>query len=360
LSRFVDPVEIRGREIGPGHPCLIIAEAGVNHDGDVDKARRLIDAAKQAGSDVVKFQAFRTEELVTSASEKALYQQETTGSGGRQSDMLRALELTATEHHELKQYCDEVGIMYLCTPYDQGSVDMLDEMDVPAFKIASTDSTNIPLLRYMASKGRPVILSSGMTTMSELDAAVEALQNFGCREKIILLHCTSAYPAPRDQSNLRVLSTFLDHYNIPVGFSDHTQGVDVSVLAVAAGASVIEKHLTLDKAAVGPDHRASLEPDELGRLVAGIRDAEGILGDGVKTISPAESANKKVMQKGLVARHRIEAGAVVTEADLTSKRPALGLPPAAIEWVAGCRAKVEIHPDEPITGDLLYRPGEDE
>jgi N-acetylneuraminate synthase len=349
-------VRIGKRLVGPGHPCLIIAEAGVNHNGDVELAHRLIDEAKAAGADVVKFQAFRTDELVTPSSMKAQYQAETTGAGGSQSDMLRALELSPQEHAGLKRHCDEADINYMCTPYDEASVDLLDELDVEAFKVASTDATNIPLLRYIATKGRPVILSSGMTTIDELDQAVEALVTHGVEDKLIVLHCTAAYPAPKDESNLRVLSSIQQRYELPAGFSDHTQGIDVPVLAVAAGACVLEKHFTLDRGAVGPDHRASLEPDDLRRLVEHVRDAERVLGDGVKVISEAEMVNKAVLQKGLVARRMIRAGQVIELSDVTSKRPATGLPPGAIDWVVGSVAVSDIGADTPITSDLLRKP----
>lgn len=349
----MQPVLIQDHPVGPGHPCLIIAEAGLNHDGDVERGRKLIDLAREAGADIVKFQAFRTDLLVTSASTRVEYRLEASAPEADRADMLRSLELTEEEYAELKRHCDDVGITFMCTPYDRPSVDMLERLDVAAYKVASTDTTNIPFLRYLASKGRPVILSSGMTTLDELDSAVATLREGGCFRRLVVLHCTSVYPAPKGESNLRLLASLAERYNLPIGFSDHTEGLEAPVLAVAAGACVIEKHFTLDKKAAGPDHSASLEPDELALLVERIREAEVILGDDAKVISPAEKANKRAMQKGLVARRPIRAGSTIAAEDVTTKRPAIGLPPAAIDWVVGAVAKVDIRPDAPITEDAV-------
>lgn len=346
---MIQPVRISNRLVGPGRPCFIIAEAGVNHNGDMRLAHRLIDAAAKAGADAVKFQSFVTEELITPEAPKAGYQVETTGEPDSQYKMLKALELSADQQAELKAHCEQVGILYLCTPYENMSIDMLDRMDIAAFKIASTDTTNIPFLRYVASKGRPVILSTGMSTLGEVEQAVNTLCAAGLDDKVIILHCTSEYPAPVGEANLRAILTMQQAFHCPVGFSDHTPGVDVSPWAVAVGACLIEKHFTLDRNMVGPDHRASLEPDHLLALVRAVRDVEAALGDGVKRPMPSELANKPLMQKSLVARHNIRAGDTITSDDLTCKRPGFGLAPSWFDRIVGKRAAMDIPKDGVLT-----------
>lgn len=342
-------VRINQRVVGVGHPCFIIAEAGVNHNGDIDLAHRLIDAAAEAGADAVKFQSFVTEELITPEAPKAGYQVETTGEPGSQYKMLKPLELSADEQAELKAHCEQVGILYLCTPYENTSVDMLDRMDVVAFKIASTDITNIPFLRYIAEKGRPVILSTGMSTLGEVEQAVNTLRAKGLDGKIVMLHCTAEYPAPVSETNLRAILTMQLAFGCPVGFSDHTPGIGASPWAVAVGACMIEKHFTLDRNMVGPDHRASLEPDELANLVRTVRDVEAALGDGVKQPMPSELPNKPLMQKSLVARRHIRAGETIGSDALTCKRPGFGLLPSWFDRVVGKRAAVDIPKDGILT-----------
>lgn len=335
-------ISIAGHKIGPGQPCFIIAEAGVNHNGDLDSALRLIDAAADAGADAVKFQSFITEELIIPGAPKADYQVEATGEAGSQYKMLKALELSADEQAVLKYHCEELGILYFCTPYENTSVNMLDRMGVAAFKIASTDTTNIPFLRHVASKGRPVILSTGMSTLGEVEQGVNALREGGLEGKIILMHCTSEYPAPIREINLRAIATLQQAFACPTGLSDHTLGIGASPWAVAIGACVIEKHFTLDRSVAGPDHRASLEPGELAELVRTIRDVELALGDGIKRPMPSEVGNKPRMQKSLVACRHIAVGEVITAQDLTTKRPGSGLPPAWFDRVVGKRAAVDI------------------
>jgi len=342
-------IEIAGRRVGVGHPCFIIAEAGVNHNGDMHLAHRLIDAATEAGADAVKFQSFVTEELLTPEAPKAGYQVETTGEPGSQYKMLKALELSANEQAELKAHCEQIGILYLCTPYENTSVDMLDRIGVAAFKIASTDTTNIPFLRYIATKWRPVILSTGMSTLGEVEQAVDTLRAGGLDGKILILHCTSEYPAPISEVNLRAILTLQQAFGCPVGFSDHTPGIGASPWAVAIGACAIEKHFTLDRNMVGPDHRASLEPDELAALVRTVRDVEAALGDGLKRPMPSEIRNKPIMQKSLVAKRTIRAGETITAEDLACKRPGFGLAPSWFERVVGKRAIVDIPKDGLLT-----------
>jgi N,N'-diacetyllegionaminate synthase len=345
---MIQPVCIGNRLVGPGQPCFIIAEAGVNHNGDMHLAHRLIDAAAEASADAVKFQSFATEELITPEAPKAGYQIETTGGPGNQYKMLKALELSADQQAELKAHCEQVGILYLCTPYENTSVDVLDRMDVVAFKIASTDTTNIPFLRHVASKGRPVILSTGMSTLGEVERAVNTLHAGGL-DKIVLLHCTSEYPAPVREANLRAILTMKQAFHCPVGFSDHTPGIGASPWAVAAGACVIEKHFTLDRNMAGPDHRASLEADELSALVRTVRDVEAALGDGIKRPMPSELSNKPLMQKSLIARRNIPAGDTIVSDDLTCKRPGFGLAPSWFDRIVGKRAAVDIPKDGFLT-----------
>ena len=345
---MIKPVKIHNKLIGPGHPCFIVAEAGVNHNGDVGIAHQLIDTAVRAGADAIKFQSFITEDLITPEAQKAAYQLKATGVGGTQYEMLKGLELSSQDHSELKKHCEQKDIVYLCTPYESKSVDMLDSLDVSAFKIASTDTNNIPFLRYVASKGRPVILSTGMTNLGEVENALDALKIGGLAGDIIIMHCTSEYPAPVKDSNLKVINTLRQAFQCPVGFSDHTTGVDVSAWAVAIGASAIEKHFTMDRGMEGPDHKASMEPDELVALVQAIRSVEIALGDGIKHPMPSEILNRKHMRKSVVANRDIEAGEVVLERDLVCKRPGIGLEPFWMEKIVGKKTKKNIQRDELI------------
>ncbi len=335
-------IKIADKWIGTDYPCFIIAEAGINHNGDIFIAHQLIDAAVKTGADAIKFQSFVTDEVVTNEAPKAEYQVKTTGKAGSQYEMLKALELTACQQRELKDHCERAGIMYLCTPYDRISVDMLDAMDIAAFKIASTDATNIPFLRYVAKKGRPVLLSTGMSTLSEVELAINTLNENGLNGKIILLQCTSEYPSPINEANLKVVQTMQKAFACPVGFSDHTISIGVSPWAVILGACIIEKHFTLDRTMDGPDHRASLEPDEFKSLVQTVRNVESALGDGIKRLMPSEISNKKLMQKSLVAARTINAGEILCYEDLTCKRPANGLSPSCIDILVGKRVVKEI------------------
>ena len=342
-------VQLGERVVGEEAPVFVIAEAGVNHNGDVRLALELVEAAVRAGADAVKFQAFVTDELVTPEAEKAAYQVATTGSPGSQREMLKALELNPEAHRTLYARCQERGISYLCTPYDEPSVEMLDQLGVLAFKIGSTDSTNVPLLRFVAARSRPVFLSTGMSTMAEVETAVGTLKRGGLDGRIALLQCTTGYPAPVRDANLRAMSTMREAFACPVGFSDHTDGIEVSVWAVAAGACVIEKHLTLNRTMKGPEHQASLEPSEFAALVQAVRRAEEALGTGAKQPMPSERANMKLVRKGLVARRRITAGAVLTAEDLTCRRPANGLSPAWFDRAVGQVAAVDLAPGEALT-----------
>jgi len=350
---MIQPVKIKDFVIGPGNPCFIIAEVGVNHNGDMKLAHKLIDAAVEAGADAVKFQSFVTEDLVTPGAKKARYQVETTGQNGGQLVMLKKLELSKGQQKELKTHCDEAGILYLCTPYEEKSADLLENIGVAAYKIASTDITNIPFLRYIARKGIPVILSTGMSSLGEVEEAVNELKLHGLDGKIIILQCTSEYPAPVNEINLRAMKTMELAFGCPVGFSDHTPGVGASPWAVAAGACVVEKHFTLDSNMQGPDHRASIEPKELSELVKTVRDVERALGDGIKRPMPSELPNKTRMQKSLVATRSISTGEIIQEADLTCKRPGNGLPPKWLDRVVGKKAAKQIQKEEMLELDSI-------
>ncbi len=324
----------------------IIAEAGVNHNGSLDLACRLVDAAKAAGADCVKFQTFRSENLVSHSARKAAYQQDTTGSGS-QINMLKKLELSYHEFLELKAYCDKVGISFLSTPFDLESIDFLNSIDMPFWKIPSGEVTNLPYLLALARTGKPVVMSTGMCEMAEIRAAVDLLQENGTKE-IRLLHCNTEYPTPYEDVNLRAMQTMRDAFGLEVGYSDHTRGIEVPVAAVALGATIIEKHFTLDRNMEGPDHRASLEPDELAAMVSAIRHIEKALGSGDKAPSPSEMKNINVARKSIVAQKEIKAGEMFTEENITVKRPGTGISPMKWFEVLGAKAPRDFHEDELI------------
>ncbi|HEY0366982.1 MAG TPA: N-acetylneuraminate synthase [Pyrinomonadaceae bacterium] len=330
-------VQIGNKLIGPGQPVFVIAEAGVNHNGDLKVARALIDVAVEARADAVKFQTFRADRLATADAPKAEYQLRTTGNEEAQFEMLRRLELSADAHRELQSYCHERGMIFLSTPFDEEAVDLLDELGVPAFKISSGDLTNSPLLEYVASKGKPVILSTGMSELSELIEAVSGLNTAGC-ETPILLHCVSNYPADPAEVNLRAMQTMRAAFDVPVGFSDHTEGMDISLAAVALGACVIEKHFTLDRTLPGPDHRASLEPAELRELVRSIRRVETALGSGRKVPTATEVETAKVARRSLVAARDIPPGTILERKMVVMRRPGTGMLPAMLDKLLGRQA----------------------
>ncbi len=348
-----DFVRIKDFKVGRKKPCFIIAEAGVNHNGDIKTAFKLIDAAKLAGVDAVKFQSFKAEALVTPHSKKAEYQLKTTDGDNSQLSMLKKLELSQSEHSRLKKYCADKGILYLCTPYEYESADMLECLGVDAYKIASTDTSNIPFLRYLAQKDIPVLLSTGMSCLGDVERSVNELKTYGLAGKIIILQCTSEYPAPLEDINLLTMKTMEAAFNCPVGFSDHTPGLGASPWAVAAGSCVIEKHFTLDKNMTGPDHKASINPKEMEQLVRSIRNVELALGDGIKRIMPSELKNKYKMQKSLVAAHKISAGQTIKQGDITCKRPGTGLSPKWFDKVVGKQAVKDIERDDVLTLDLI-------
>ena len=345
-------IKIGGRRVGAGEPCFIIAEAGVNHNGRLEMARRLVDIAVQAGADAVKFQTFKAEEVVTKNADKAAYQKETTGTQESQYEMIKKLELSEEKHVKLKGYADEQNILFLSTPYDKPSVDFLSQLGVTAFKISSADITNHPFLAYVAAKKLPIILSTGMSTLGEIEEALEVIANSG-NNQVILLHCNFNYPARVEDVNLRAMVTLKQAFGFPVGYSDHTLGLEVSLAAVALGADMIEKHFTLDRNLLGPDHRASLEPAELKEMVASIRNVERALGSPVKRPSGEEVQNRAISRRSLVATTDIAAGATITRDMIGIKRPGTGIPPKYLELIVGSKAKSSIRQDELITWDMI-------
>jgi len=326
------------RVVGAGHPAFVIAEAGVNHNGNLDLAFQLVDAAIAAGADAVKFQTFIASELLTAEAAKAEYQKTTTGERESQLEMIKRLELSFGDFRKLKIYCDDQGITFLSTPFDFKSVDFLEGLGVVAFKISSGDLTNDPLLRYVAPKGRPVILSTGMSDMDEVREALAVLHG----ADVILLQCVTNYPAAAEDINLRAMLSMQSAFDVNVGYSDHTLGIEVPLAAVALGACVIEKHFTLDKNFAGPDHRASLEPQEFKAMVEGIRKVEASLGNGQKVPSATEASNAAVARRSIVAARDISAGTVITPADVAFKRPGTGLPPRMADQVLGKTARVDV------------------
>jgi N-acetylneuraminate synthase/N,N'-diacetyllegionaminate synthase len=345
-------IQIGTRRIGSKEPVFIIAEAGVNHNGDLDLARQLVDVAAESGADAVKFQTFRAEELVTPTAAKAKYQIETTGAEESQFDMIKRLELSAEAHRELIARCGQRGILFLSSPFDFESADLLEDLGVPAYKIPSGEITNWPFLEHIASKKKPVILSTGMSNLEEVKQAVAVLRGAGCSE-LAVLHCTSNYPAPPASVNLRAMRTLATALGTPVGFSDHTMGIEVALGAAALGASVIEKHFTLDRSLPGPDHRASLNPGELESMVRGIRAVQSALGNGDKEPALAEREVRDVARRSIVARCTIPAGAAIAREMLAFKRPGTGIPPSEYKQLIERRAARTIPANTVIQlGDL--------
>jgi len=351
-------IRIRGRQIGHDAPVFVVAEAGVNHNGSVDNAIALVRAAHDARADAVKFQSFDPGEVVRGTASKARYQQQTTGAGN-QIEMLNGLRLSEREFEAVAEESRRLGIMFLCTPFDAGSVEMLLRLKVPAFKVSSTDITNFPFLRQMAGTGLPMIVSTGASTLAETLVAKSVLEGSGAAGKVAFLHCCSEYPAPVDQTNLLAIGTMRDALRCPVGYSDHTAGIGVAPYAAALGACIIEKHLTLDVNLPGPDHAASLEPRQFADMVAEIRIAESARGDGNKVPMPCEIENRQVIRRALTARRHVSEGEVFTSDNVAIKRPAQGLPPDLFDRVLGSRARRSLQPDEAIEfADVEWKNGQ--
>jgi N,N'-diacetyllegionaminate synthase len=328
---------------------LIIAEAGVNHNGDMALAKKLIAAAADAGADLVKFQTFIASNLVSKSAPKAEYQKNVTDPEESQQEMVRKLELSKENHLELIDECNRKGIGFFSTAFDLESVDLLEEFGSKFVKVPSGELTNLPYLRYLTRTGKPVLLSTGMANLGEIEAAINVIEQAGTpRAKITVLHCTTEYPTPMEDVNLRAMVNIGNALGVKVGYSDHTSGIEIPIAAVALGATVIEKHFTLDRNLPGPDHRASLEPDELKAMVAGIRNIERALGDGIKRPSPSELKNKPIARKSLVAATDIKAGELFSVENLATKRPGTGVSPMLWDEVIGRSAPRDFNEDELI------------
>ncbi len=326
---------------------LIIGEAGVNHNGSMELAKKLIECAKKAGVDVVKFQTYKAENVMSKFAEKAEYQKESTGSEETQLEMVKKLELSYEDFVELKKYCDKVGIEFMSTPFDLDSIDFLNELGLEVWKIPSGEITNLPYLEKIAKLKKSIIISTGMSYLCEVEEAIKVLKNNGAND-ITILHCTTEYPTPFSDVNLKAIETLRDKFDLKVGYSDHTKGIEVPIAAVALGATIIEKHFTLDKNMEGPDHMASLEPDELKAMVDGIRNIEKALGNGVKEPAESEKKNIAIARKSIIAKRDIKKGEVFTEDNLTVKRPGNGISPMKWYDVLGKVANKDFMEDELI------------
>lgn len=327
-------VVIGGRPIGPDHPCLVIAEAGVNHNGDLDMARRMIDAAAEAGADAVKFQTFKTELVMARDTPKAEYQKVNDGEAGTMFDMVQRLELELPAFAVLAEHCRDAGVMFMSTAFDPVSLDCIAALKPPALKWPSGEIDNLPLLRQGAALGLPVILSSGMCGLAEIEAAMAALEAGGCRD-IVLLHCVSNYPAAFADLNLRAIPALAAAFGVPVGFSDHSVGNAAALAARPLGMCVLEKHFTLDRTLPGPDHPASIEPAELKSLIRDLRDVEAALGDGVKRMRASETNTRAVARRSLHAACDLAEGTVLEAAHLMPLRPGGGISPMQVDLVVG-------------------------
>ena len=323
---------------------LIIAEAGVNHNGSLELAKKLVDKAVEAGVDCVKFQTFKAENIVNKDAKKAQYQVKNTQNNDSQLNMLKKLELSFNDFKELKNYCDKKGIMFLSTPFDLESCDFLANLGMPIFKIPSGEITNLPYLRKINSYKKDVILSTGMATLDEIQDALNVLKDCS----VLLLHCTTEYPCPYDNVNMKAMLTIKEKFNLPVGYSDHTQGIEVPIMAVSMGATIIEKHFTLDKNMEGPDHKASLEPNELKAMVSAIRNIEKAFGNSKKEPQETEKKNIEVARKSIVAKCDIKKGEKFSEQNLTCKRPGNGISPMKWDEIIGTTAQKDYSEDELI------------
>ena len=349
---MIEPVTIGERKVGPGLPCLVMAEAGVNHNGDLAMALRLVDSAAEAGADVVKFQTFKSEQVISPVAPKADYQLQTTGGEESQLEMVKKLELPFEAFRQLAGRCVERGITFMSSPFDYESVDLLEELGVVAFKTGSGELTNLPFLSYIASKGKPIILSTGMADLDEVAVAVDAVKAAGNRD-LVILHCVSNYPAAASSVNLRAMKTLEEEFEVPVGYSDHTEGITVPIAAASLGACVIEKHFTLDCKLPGPDHRASLEPSQLAAMVHAVRTVEAALGDGVKRPAAEELSTATVARRSLVAAHDLPAGTVLAESMIAIRRPGTGLPPTFLRQLIGRRLQQDLPSGNLFTLEML-------
>ena len=310
---------------------IIIAEAGVNHNGSIELAKKLIDVAAEAGADFVKFQTFKAGTLVTQTADKAEYQKKITDTDETQFEMIKKLELDRNAHETLIEYCKQKDIQFLSTAFDHGSIELLAKLDIPFYKIPSGEITNLPYLRHIGRMSKPIIMSTGMSSLEEVRDALNVLIESGAeKEQITILHCNTEYPTPMEDVNLKAMITIRDELGVNVGYSDHTLGIEIPIAAAAMGATVIEKHFTLDRTLPGPDHAASLEPHELKKMVSAIQNIEKAMGDGIKKSSPSEIKNMSIARKSIVAKKPIKKGELFSEENLTIKRPGTGISP--MEW----------------------------
>jgi len=345
--KFNKKLNIQGKEISQNSPTFVIAEAGVNHGGDMNIAKKLIDLASGAGADAVKFQTFRAKHLILNSVQKAPYQKKTTEATESQFDMLKKLEVSREQNLELKRYCKEKNIIFLTTPFDESSLDEIDELDLPAYKIASTDTTNLPFLKKVAKKGKPIFLSTGMTYLSEVQMALETMYEFN--KDIVLLQCTANYPIRDDEANLAVINTFKKHFHILVGYSDHTVGTGAAAFAIPMGASIVEKHFTLDKTQEGPDHKASLSPDELKEFVKIVRKVDAFMGSSIKKPNLSETKTRISLQKCMVAKCNIKKDEKFTEKNIIAKRTGgKGISPIYYNDILGTQSNKNYLKDELI------------
>lgn len=349
--KHIKAFSIAGKKVGEGQPVFVIAEVGVNHNGSIANAKKLIDAAKAAGADAVKFQMCDPDEMVVTTAPKAAYQ-EKTAKGESHYDMLKRLYFGPKEHKELITYAKQKKIIFFSTPFSIKDAKELIKLKMPVFKVGSSDTNNTPQLRVIAAAKVPVILSTGMTDLVETKRSVATLKKAGASQ-VVVLHCTTAYPTNDEDVNLRAMETMRHTLNLPVGYSDHTPGSDVAPAAVALGATVIEKHITLSKDLPGPDHFASLEPGEFAEMVTKIRRVEKILGNGKKVLTPGEKIIAKVARKSIVAARACKAGDKLSLADLAFKRPGTGLAPTEVDKIVGKKLKIDVAQDEQISYRMI-------
>lgn len=341
---FNKKIKIQNKEISPTSATFVIAEAGVNHGGDMSVAKKLIDLASEAGADAVKFQYFKSEHVVLKNAQKAPYQQKTTEATESQFDMLKKLEVTREQNLELKKYCEEKNIIFLTTPGDIFSIDEMDILDLPAYKVASTDLTNLPFLKKLARKNKPIFLSTGMSYLSEVQMALETIHEYN--KDVVLLQCTANYPIRDDEANLAVIDTFKKHFDVLVGYSDHTVGVGAAAFAIPMGAKVVEKHFTLDKSLEGPDHKASLSPEELKEFVKLVRKVDDFMGSSIKKPNLSEVYTRKAMQRCMVSLYDLKKGEIVNEANIIAKRTnGLGLSPIYYTDIIGKKLNKDVVAD---------------
>lgn len=340
-------IKIQNKTISEASPTFIIAEAGVNHCGDINLAKKLIDIAADAGADAVKFQAFIAEEIILESVEKAPYQQLTTDASESQYEMLKKLEISTEQNKELKEHCEKKNIIFLTTPFDEVSLDQIDELNLPAYKVASTDTTNLPFLKKIAKKSKPIFLSTGMSYLSEVKLALETIYEFN--KDVVLLQCTANYPIRDNEANLEVLNTFKNEFDVLVGYSDHTVGVGAAPYAIPMGAKVVEKHFTTDKSLEGPDHKASLSPDELIDFVKEVKRVDAFMGSAIKEPNESEKNTRKSLQKYLVAKDEIKKGELFNENNIIAKRTGgKGISPIYINDILGKVAAKDFKKNEII------------